>query len=279
MGGKLLSKLGSILPESLYTVNTYSMLAPLRRTTTSYAVVDLSHKLAPGLLDRYEMAYQPLKLAPGTPPRATQLFRNGLDVLLQDVHCLLRLPMPTVGLTAGCNFTIAQTLLSAVSGLAAISYKLGLRDGQAFKALLTDFYPWEAEIDAEGTLSDRIHALWDTFRNPLTHSLGFAFAMTRSGRVFEPKHFDVVINRERRGITEQDLEQFETSEARPHMHPTISVSQDMHFLCVEPLYWGLRQLVYRLSRDADIMRITEQRLIEGMMKRRTAQHMPTETSR
>ena len=218
------------------------------------------------------MAYQPLELAPSLPRFARSLLQEGLEPILRDVHCMLRLPVPSVGLDAGCNVGIALSLLSVIAGISATCYRDGLSDSAGFVGLLMDYYPWELERDEEdGDDAVKANTLWTTFRNPLSHSLGLMFEKRgRTGRVFDPKPFMVIINRERGGSTEDQIEALERGEPRPHMHPTITIGEDFRMLSVEPLYWGVRVMLSRLTNDSDQMILVENRISEGMASRRRA---------
>ncbi len=58
------------------------------------------------------MSYQKVQVPVGTPSELVQLIQRHIDPLLADVHTMLRLPLPTVGLGASCNLSSALVLLS-----------------------------------------------------------------------------------------------------------------------------------------------------------------------
>jgi hypothetical protein len=76
-----------------------------------------------------------------------RLIRDQLEPHLIDAHAMLRLPVAhDPGLQGGCNFAVAQVLLSIVSGVsvtlydpAALSQK-GV-SGKKFKQVLVHHYP------------------------------------------------------------------------------------------------------------------------------------------
>jgi hypothetical protein len=126
------------------------------------------------------MAYHRLSLPAGLPLDLEKLLRDQLETQLADVHSMMRLPIKDdPGLQAGCNFTIAQVLLSVVSGVSVTLYepsKLNMQgvSGPLFKGVLEKHYPWDeerhlpgAQVDADGAKQ-----LYQLFRNPLAHALG-----------------------------------------------------------------------------------------------------------
>jgi hypothetical protein len=189
---------------------------------------------------------------------------------------MLRLPMPSVELNAGCNVTIALTLLTVVAGVSATCYRDGLSDGAAFQGLLVEHYPWDEEskdeLDESITAEEAARALWQTFRNPLAHSLGMPFIKdAKKGRTYEPKSYDVVINRNMPSATEEQIQTLEdVVAARPHMHSTIHIGDGVRMLSVEALYWGLRRMLYRLSADQAQMLQLNRRLEEQLNALRSA---------
>jgi hypothetical protein len=205
-----------------------------------------------------------------------------VDPFFHDVHCMLRLPIPSAELNAGCNVTIALSLLTVVAGISATCYREGLSDGAAFQGLLVEYYPWDEESKDE--LEDTIppheaaRALWRTFRNPLAHSLGMSFTKdSKKGRTYERRAYDVVINRNMAGATEDQIRALEdVASARPHMHSTIHIWDGVRMLSVEALYWGLRRMLYRLSKDQGQMLQVNKRLEDQLNARTSAS---TEISR
>src|SRR5260370_39171640 len=88
--------------------------------------------------------YQPLKISPTTPPVARRLIQH-LDMLLNDVHAMFRLPLKEDGLTAGCNFAAAVVLLEMIGGISVTLFQHSGGSGERYKTLLERYYPWDAE--------------------------------------------------------------------------------------------------------------------------------------
>ena len=168
---------------------------------------------------------------------------------------MLRLPLPEAGITAACNFTIASALLNVISGASVTLYgpKSKGKRGQLFRETAEHFYPWELE-PAKGISNSKTGAalFYNTFRNPLTHELG---RHDSPGPVFVRRF---------RAFTESDIEELETARVRPpglFNAPTLEQRPDAHAdLHVESLYWGVRQLLRRLTDDGDRMAIAERHL-------------------
>ena len=186
------------------------------------------------------------------PPNVAQFVRDYVDIHLQDVHAMFRLPLPEVHITAGCNFAISAVLLSVISGLSVTLYKKkkGNESGQLFKELAERFYPWDTE--PSGALTDQAGAecLYRRFRNPLVHSLG--------------SDSDVSIARRSGGRSEDELEQVEKSTRRPTSLQAVATLKlnpgGQEMLNVDCFYWGVRELVTRLTADSTLMQPASGRL-------------------
>ncbi len=87
------------------------------------------------------MAYIPLVLEPEPGPRVKNLIPRLEGHYFRDVHAMLRLPAPTVDITPGCNFAIAQVLASVVSGVSVTLYQHRGSTGARFRGLLIDKGP------------------------------------------------------------------------------------------------------------------------------------------
>ncbi len=79
-------------------------------------------------------------------PAVHGFITNHLDMQFNDVRAMMRLPLPTVTISAGCNFAAAAALSNLISGISVVLYtskdpRSG--SGAKFKELLRQFYPWE----------------------------------------------------------------------------------------------------------------------------------------
>lgn len=166
-----------------------------------------------------------------------------------DAHAMLRLPRPEVHITEGCNFALSAVLLNAISGLSVVLYAPpadGKNTGRKFRQAARAFYPWDTEpADAvrSGTIGSRI--LYTGFRNALVHGLGFQDP--------EPPIPTVVTRIPGVGMSRVALRALEEATDRPaslQAVPTLRTSAGRTELNAEALYWGVRQLVFRLTADA-----------------------------
>jgi hypothetical protein len=204
------------------------------------------------------MAYQRLELSVATPNSVRSFIVEHIENLsFVDIHTILRLPLPEYGLSAGCNFAIAHILMAVVSGISTTLFEPEVKDqrGRLFQDVLIDFFPWDAE--PEDILPREIVAkiLYQEFRNPLTHSLGYS---TQRYRVSEDdiqyKVKRLASSDKQRGPDATWIEHLERSTERPKMSATLVVREDAKVLLVEGLYWGIRRLVERLTSDDERMK-------------------------
>jgi hypothetical protein len=203
--------------------------------------------------------FQPTIVHPKTPTAVRAFVGQVMDLYFTDVHAMLRLPRPEVDISQACNFAIAAVLMNVISGISTVLYALppSRKDtGRKFQQALRDFFPWDAEPaygvrdpDQGGKI------VYETLRNPMAHASGLQ----------DPEPFGPVsITRfPPPGLSETDLEEIETSRERPHERlpgaPTLMTDPVTTGLSlnVEALYWGVRELLRRLTADAVRMAAAE----------------------
>lgn len=200
------------------------------------------------------MAYQPLVLSPGTPPVVQHFIQGQVDMQFHDIHCMLRLPLLEHDLGAGCNFASANVLLAMVSGLSALLTKrlsTSRKSGRLFRKILLEYYPWDVQPPQTSAIERSIDHLYEYFRNPLAHSLGIKIK----------GNFQVAIAKD--GLPEAEIEKVErlTSSPGPAMvYTPITINNEQIeriTLIVPHFYWGVREMVRRLSSDTQQMQKTE----------------------
>jgi len=200
------------------------------------------------------MGYLELPLPARTPAHLEEAVRKGLDPLLADVHAMFRLPQPDVpGLEAGCNLSVALTLLSVVGGISfelVDDTSLGISDdnsGERFMRTLERHFPWDHEKNLQGAVTGRHAArlLYDAFRNPLSHNLGRYKKGTSLG--------NIKVDKGPNPLTEEELDEIERSTERPNWEqPTLAhdgakkATRTKTLLLPKALYWGVRQMVSRI---------------------------------
>lgn len=201
------------------------------------------------------MAYQPLRVARRTPKNVLTFLRDHVDMEFHDVHCMLRLPLKSKGLDAGCNFAAASFLLSLVAGLSTALFRQTGYDGERFREMLENFYPWDVEpAGAVRKRSDGSAILYQLFRNPLAHALGLDTKQVGGGSskvvVLSTDRRRVRLDVAKGRLSERKLEQLEGSVTRPKWaRGTIIMDRRRRKLLVPGLYWGVREMVRRLTHD------------------------------
>lgn len=201
------------------------------------------------------MAYRPLAIDPNIPARVRGLIGSIENHYFNDVHCMLRLPVPRYGLTAGCNFAITQVLMAAIGGISVTLYRHSGASGQRFKGTLIDYYPWDIEPNNQVTPAQGAEALYAAFRNPLTHDLGLD--LQKKAKATKVKIKRLSTKGKTQGLPERAFRGLERSDMRLAMSPTVTVRPDATVLLVEALYWGVRVMVERLTRDHTRMQAAE----------------------
>ena len=202
------------------------------------------------------MAYQKLVLCVDTPPTVREMITKSIESLsFGDVHTMLRLPIrdkePNKELGAACTFAITHVLLSVISGVSGTLYdpsrsKDGNWDvGEKFKKLLIQYFPWDHEPEPRLRPEASAGIIYDVFRNPLTHSLGLN---TNRRKRIEIKRAD--------GLHERVIEQLESG-PRLHQSSTVKRTDTEIELFVEPLYWGVRRMIEKLTTDKVRMKAAE----------------------
>jgi hypothetical protein len=201
--------------------------------------------------------YQPVRISPDTPARVRRVIEH-LDMLLGDVHAMLRLPLKEEGLTHGCNFAAATVLVEIIGGISSTLFKHRGGSGKRYRALVERYYPWDLEGRAD--LSQAAHQLYRFFRNPLAHELGMGGKKGGIGKS---------------GFPEDLLERLELSPGPPSSGAIQSIpSEDMMHLSVDDLYWGTRVMIQRLTEDVSMMKKAEAYLEKQFTRKRRLRCYP-----
>jgi hypothetical protein len=189
------------------------------------------------------MAYHPLEISLTTPKKVQHFIRRYVDMLFEDVHCMMRLPIPAQELRAGCNFAAATFLLDLISGISRSLYSGPGGSGVRFKAVLEKYYPWDMEPVGGFDAKTGSKVLYDIFRNPLVHALGLSGERMAIGKSALPEY--LLVSLERSVVRPKDGPAEATIRAYP--------AEKRKDLLVEGLYWGVRHMVYRLRNDPGLM--------------------------
>ena len=165
---------------------------------------------------------------------------------------MLRLPLPDVGITAGCNFAAVHVLLNVLSGLSRLMGPNPRRSDAAFCKFVARWYPWRLEPRGSSFRQERgTKALYDSFRTGFSHDLGLLLEtgpVDHRGRV-RPKFR---IAGRHLGVTKQPslassvLVELDDVTVRPTwLGPTVGADGKIGLLVdAVALYWGVRRLVF-----------------------------------
>jgi len=206
------------------------------------------------------MPYRPL-----TTTRAPKSIRDfvatHVDMQFADVHAMLRLPLTDDGLNAGCNFACVSTLCGLIAGASTIFYSQTGSNGDRFKGVLNDYYPWRMQPIGGVSQPEAVAALYSDYRNPLAHA--WAVSTKEVGR-YPNKRIIMdgnarVLGVVKQALTEQAIAALETSSGRaPAWLTPVVVRNSAGGLDLYPhsLYWGTRRMVEKLTRDRARMRQT-----------------------
>jgi hypothetical protein len=225
------------------------------------------------------MAYHQLVLAPHTPQPVVDFIRRHVDMQFHDVHVMLRLPLLEYELDAGCNFASGSWLLTLIGGLSTVIYKQTGDAGERFIESLVRYYPWKDEPEPPQGVSARegAHLLYDLFRNPLEHALGVSTERSGSGREtiirLQRRNNPLDLNIVKGALSEEQIENLELAPTRPdYAQATIVKRAGRKDLLVAGLYWGVRQMVYQLTSDHNVMAATA-RFLSGTMLPRQGEYI------
>lgn len=206
------------------------------------------------------MAYRPLTTTRA--PKSIRAFvATHVDMQFADVHTMLRLPLGGDGLEAGCNFACVSTLCGLIAGASTIFFSQTGSNGERFKGVLNEYYPWRLQPKGGVSQAETVDALYSDYRNPLAHA--WAVSTREQGRHPDKR---VIMNANARvlgvvkqALTEQAITALETpSGPAPSWLTPAVVRNSAGGLDLYPhsLYWGTRRMVEKLARDRVRMRQT-----------------------
>lgn len=179
-----------------------------------------------------------LLLSPSCSPNFRRFVEAKLAKLyLQPLRDLFRHPRAASRNQAYFDFTIANTLLSLVSGISALTYPPTMGSGRKFKMLLEQHYPWSSEPPSGTVGAAGAQIIYETFRNPLTHALGIE-GSTRL--VVFKRRYRPTSNGGIRGDHLREITVIERSLTRPPgWSATLTEKPDKVVLLLDGFYWGV----------------------------------------
>ena len=183
-------------------------------------------------------------------PNVSAFVENHLSMQFGDIRSMLRLPLPELGITHGCNFAATANLCNLTSGISVTIFKPSslagnrIYPGKAFKQLLKNFYPWEPGDNR----TDGAKTLYDLFRNPLAHALGVHGLSSYQIQIAKaPLQNDLI-------------EEIERSPTRPDwLPPGLSGSGRQWTLDSRGFYRDVFHMFWNLAKDVPQIRQAEQR--------------------
>lgn len=189
-------------------------------------------------------------------PAATAYVKGSIDAAVRphmhDVRAMLRLPLPEVGITAGCNFAALHVLLNVLSGLSRLMGPSPANSGKAFKSFVKRWYPWRLEPAQSRFRQTRgTDVLYNTFRNGFAHDLGLSL---ESGALNKRnvRRDRLRIGGPAPGVIKQAsllpdaLIELDNVNLRPAWLGSTVVREGRRGVLVDAvaLYWGIRRLVF-----------------------------------
>jgi hypothetical protein len=220
------------------------------------------------------MAYTKLVIPDHIGPCVRWVVRETLDPRLSDVHALLRLPLPDLGITAAGHFTIADTLFECIEGVSAVLFPRTGNASETFLECVKCHYSVEGNEPSGALTTEKVAAeLLFTFRHPMQHCLGLALIAPDKQGIREAlvMQHELLVFRETFSLSEAEIELFECGRWPERLHhPTLQMrGLNTMFLSVEALYVGTRRLIESVLADVRAMNHAE----EFLRAYRTKQQM------
>jgi hypothetical protein len=197
-----------------------------------------------------------------------------LSMQFGDVRCMMRLPIPILGISHACNFAVAAILCNLISGISVSLYmpvnpikinekgeRRWVSTGETFKLLLENFYPWESGKNGK----TRARVLYNFVRNPFAHALG-----VHGKTYYKIKIMWMSIVRNKKqlptGLQEGQLEEIERSPTRPTwLSPGFSGAGRQWDLLAEGFYRDVFHMLWNLAKDKKQMNEAEKRFSKGQI--------------
>jgi hypothetical protein len=201
--------------------------------------------------------FKPLSLDVTCPARFQEFVSRKLERhFLAPVHEMFRYPLKPKKTETLFEFTIANNLLTVVSGLSTLCYKHTNRPGDnrdRFKSIIADHYPWSAEPSLQFTRDQWASEIYRTYRNSMAHALG----VEGKGDRVEFLRIRIKSGNRIRGHSEKKLEAIELSAIRPAWSATLRKDSSRTILHLEGFYWGIRKLIESISTSSARMAVVD----------------------
>ena len=208
------------------------------------------------------MAYVPLILPNSLPASVRMVIEIGVEPPLSDVHWMLATP---VGISTDpvlprqLALPIALMLLTTVAGVSKWLFHTDKDDsgdndssGYKFKECLIRYFPWQIVRPACVPPEGAANILYEHFRNPLVHELGFHKRGSPNFKIIQP--FPGTDDYEKR------IEELERLTEEQITGNCPLVTREERVLYLPEFYWGVRKLVERWSCDNTQVSLADARL-------------------
>jgi hypothetical protein len=177
------------------------------------------------------MAYENFRLPKAVPKELRSFVRKHIDPRFAEFEFLLLQHMPNSGPKGTLHHPLSVILLSLCDGCAQLLVTDKLSNKQLFVKFLLDFYPWDKDEPEGRSRRASCEALWQLFRNPLTHTFGLraqGAPRTKIGRSLAPL----------------DLAYLNSGDGeRPMEKHFLDGDIGRTVFWIESFYWGLRRAV------------------------------------
>ena len=213
-------------------------------------------------------------------PAATAAVKSSLHLAvrphLHDVRAMLRLPLPALGITAGCNFASVHVLLNVISGLSRLLGPSETNSRKAFTTFVRRWYPWREEPRGARYRQTRGTAtLYEGFRTGFAHDLGLLLEGTATPKP-NIQRFRFRVHGDNLGVSKEPTlsparlrELDEVTRRPPWLGPTIDPGPSGPLIDAVALYWGVRRAVFDYTSSPRATRSFD-RMIQDTWDRRKA---------
>jgi hypothetical protein len=211
-------------------------------------------------IEALAMTYRPLQLHSSTPARFRSFVKRKLDRhFLIPARELLKLPRAHSPVDAQFTTTVANTLISVISGVSVLGFTADRKNaGTKFKTILERCFPWNEEPAGAPPPTTAAQLLYDYFRNPLAHAVGIG---PDGKQVMLLRKIFRTADGQARGYFERELVALESASRRPAgPRPTVIETTEGARVNVDGLYWGVRVMVERATSHTDLMTEADRQL-------------------
>jgi hypothetical protein len=210
---------------------------------------------------RMDTEYQ-LAFSGNVPIRVMAALSRSLRLHLLDVRAMLRLPLPELGITAGCNYAALHALVNVVSGVSRLLGPRKRKSEVVFREFVSQHYPWRLEPSTPFRQTRGTAKLY-LLRTAFAHDLGLRVDVRGlpggAGWLVElPTSGDRVAVKKAPTLSPDRLDELDRVDRRPSwLGPTLgrdAANPGYVVVDVVALYWGVRRMVYDATARPSVAR-------------------------